>query len=162
MREPFQREERGFQVNALLSWYDSSERALPWLVKSLKGQEDAAVWRQIATLFLQVFGVPQAQALVPVPSAHSRGLARALSELSGLPIHDVLIATKPSGQKRLNRGERQRIGFAIQGDCSKYTSVIVCDDVVTTGATARAAMRALGLPSRSAVWCLVDRRPCGG
>jgi len=161
MREPFHREEDGVAVRALFSWHESTERALPWLVHSLKGQADARVWRPLATMMVHVLGLPQAEALIPIPSDHARGLAGALSALTGIPVRAVLRATRPSGQKLLDRWQRRSIEFTAL-DCTKYTHVILCDDVITTGATARAAFRALGRPGGSAVWCLADRRPCDG
>jgi hypothetical protein len=163
-KEPVVRQENELRVCSLLSWRNDGPRAIPWLVRSLKGREGAQAWRQVAALLMQEFTLPRASVLIPVPSPHALGLARALSACSGLPVQESLRMQRPRAQKRLGRRARQDVGFVRREEnlCTKYTNVVICDDVITTGATARAAFQALGRPVTCEVWCLADRRPCGG
>ncbi len=164
-RESTLRERDRLPVYSMLAWRDSGPRAVPWLVRSLKGCAQAEDWSSVALLMLQTFGLRKFRGIVPIPSPHSLGLARALSHWTGAPILEVLHSGSPSGsQKRRSRRARQAVTFTIDPLAygGSYANVIICDDVVTTGATIRAAYRALGEPRDTQAWCLADRLPCAG
>lgn len=148
-------------VRSMLAWRDSGPAAVPWLVRSLKGRARAEDWSSVALLMLQTFGLCKFRGIVPIPSPHSLGLARALSRWTGIPTLEVLHQVNPSGSQKLrSRRDRQAVTFtseAPQGE--RYANLMICDDVITTGATLRAAFRALGEPRRTQAWCLADRLP---
>ena len=150
---------------SMLAWRDSGPLAVPWLVRSLKGRERAQDWNSVALLMLQTIGRHRFRGIVPIPSPHSLGLARALSHWTRLPIFEVLHSVNPPGsQKRRTRQQRQAVTFTsdppVHGGI--YANLMICDDVITTGATLRAAYRALGEPRETQAWCLADRLPRAG
>ena len=166
LREPFTRKEPGYAVRSLFAWRAESPPALGWLVRSLKKQADGVPWLELAAGMVDRFGPVVAPIFVPIPSLgpnHAVGLSRALAHWTGGPVVRALGVALKRGQKYRSRADRQdvvldRLDWTY---CTKFTNVIIVDDIVTTGATTRAAYHALGRPKNCEVWCLMDRRPCG-
>ncbi len=168
LQTPYVRREEPFRIRSLFTWGEDSGRALPWLLHSLKGSADPERWLPLAQLFVRQFRSSPTAQLLPVPGQtadHAAGWAQALSLASGLKLAPPLLRRLNESswiQKRLVRRERQKIRFAATQPCMKYTPLVLVDDVITTGSTARAVYTALNRPLGFEVWCLVDRRPCGG
>ncbi|MBX3020416.1 MAG: ComF family protein [Bdellovibrionales bacterium] len=170
-REPIVRLTNHFPIRSLFSWHKDDWPGLRWWIMALKHKEDFAYWKEAAVWMLQTYPFPDRRAvLVPIPSLagenHALGLARALSHYTGWPIDQRLKLTEQKAQKDLSRKERTLRFFERDIDrgldqlCSKYMDTLIIDDVVTTGATAKAAYQALQRPRNTQVWCLLDRRPC--
>lgn len=164
LREPVVRDEKLYRIHSLFSWRELSPPALAWMVKSLKNQEWPDRWFELVIEMAWQFGPLNEAVFVPVPSTkrnHALGLARALSRMTGFPVEEALGPGDDHEQKLRTRVERQEVHFErrLWNFCREYTNVIVVDDVVTTGATIRAAFHALGRPRKFQGWCLLDRRP---
>ena len=164
--EPFARLEGSFPTYSVFTWRRDGWRGLNWWLYALKNKEASPFWREPAVWALDVFGPPKDAVLVPVPSRHrhnhARGFARELGRWSGCPVIEALetVGRADAAQKRLSRSRRRSRRFRSSSVKIKPgLSVILVDDVITSGATAEAAYRALNKPARFRVWCLADRRP---
>lgn len=145
------------------------------LVKALKYRHAKAVVPVMAARLRPLVSgleqrVPRGNPLlVPVP-LHPRRLrerghnqsaliAEALSESTGLPLSTALIRTRHTrAQTGLGRAERRRNvegAFEWTGGSLRGTTVVLVDDVCTTGATLAACASACRDAGAAAVWGLV-------
>jgi predicted amidophosphoribosyltransferase len=163
MRESTFRDFKDYSSKSVFSWRTDSAIAFSWLIHSLKQKEDSRYWRPFAQWMVEN-EFPTRASLVPVPSFgkpnHALGFAKAIQECTGWSVLEGLSTEQQGPQKFLRREQRGNRRFSWKGDPPSLGPLILVDDVLTTGATARAVYRALGAPKAFKVWCLLDRRPC--
>ncbi|HZH43482.1 MAG TPA: ComF family protein [Lysobacter sp.] len=135
------------------------EGGLRRLLPRAKFHGDLAAARLLSGLMAERWrDVPRPQALVPVPLHAARlrrrgydqalELAKPLARALGMPLRaDALRRVRDTAaQSDLSAAQRRRNlrdAFAVRADATLPAHVAVFDDVMTTGATAHAAVRAL-------------------
>ena len=164
----------GIPVRSLCDWTPGESDEFSNWILSLK-HSPKRKWSRLADLFVQHhiadLGRSVPWLLIPCPNAnksrdHALKWAQAIAFYSFGPLTQALeIEKKPASgpQKRKTHKERRTIEFALSEKLTdrkhldRFEKIIFLDDVVTSGATAKAAHRALGSPEKFEVWCLGHR-----
>lgn len=155
-------------IQSLFRWSPVGPRCMAVLARALKNSQKED-WLPFAEWFAQRLAIPPGGVIVPAPPRkwgcqdHAWGWAWALSTVTGLPLRSPLMRVHTRSQKDLSRLARAQIRIELaeaEWNCSDYRSVIVVDDVVTTGSTVKACYTALGRPPNSIVWTVFGRMPC--
>lgn len=160
-------QKKAIPIISLFDWIPNESRKLSLLITLLKnGQPESAFKfysRMLANELIK-YNLPDA-VIVPAPAKnpelkdHAFVLAKSLSEQLQLPMKSILL--RPEGhaeQKELGRSERFKKELLNPEKFSTSKTLIFIDDVVTTGATAVAAYKALSRPQSFLVCCLASRR----
>lgn len=140
-------------------WKDSGERRLAQVMAEIMAQAVPPAWTAARP------------AVVPVPASaravrrrgfdHGLELARAVAEQLDLPLSELLARPHSVDQRKLTRKERlenMEGRFRALPGADAPTTVILTDDVLTTGATLYAATDALLEAGTQEVWCLTFSR----
>ncbi len=157
-------------VRALFLWTRHSDRDLRPLIYALKGGSQRTAFTLLAQEFSYLLSETRYRGseetvIIPAPRRrvfkdHAYRWAEALGEIWQWPVCDILGQNDQDlrgSQKQRRRQERDQIKFKLKERLTLRTRVVFVDDVITTGATARAAYEALGEPERFETWVLVAR-----
>lgn len=137
-----------------------------WL-KSQKRSED--LWSELGSQWMQVHWEKVAAlvrrypnlVIVPCPSlsgrVHAQLFAEALGRILQRPVYDCLRIREELHQKDLSRRERLFRNFYRPHQLPQDAAVVFVDDIMTTGGTTRAAIKALKPFAMVEVWCLTHR-----
>ncbi|MCY4512538.1 MAG: hypothetical protein OXB86_02490 [Bdellovibrionales bacterium] len=153
----------------LFDWYEENDLFMRRFVSSLKGGGPNFIFKRMALecfpRFLYTRGFPKKTnfVFVPAPSRspnrpdHALELARAFGFYFGGEVYSVLQRVSRFSQKLKNKSERSQIQI-LSNKSLKNKNVIFIDDILTTGATARAAFKAMGCPKKFVICTLAWKR----
>lgn len=157
----------GFPLLSLFDWRDNS-LALPRLVMALKQGEHSMLWDFLADIFVDQLGSFRVQLnhplFVPIPSRstqqqdHASLWAKALQQRLGGKVGGLLTRADETQQKKKNREERAQIQFVRVGCLgNSFSTVVLVDDLVASGATMKAAMAQFSREKQVFAFSLVRR-----
>ena len=141
----------------LLDW-SPDDRFIDCLVYSLKGKGLHETYEKIALIF-SIFKEIRAPGYIYYPSKgkvdHGSQWGSSFAEIFDCP-SEALLMEEGGKQALLSRKERAERAFI--PPVKKAQNPCFVDDIVTSGATAKAVYKALGQPVKLTVWSLFYRR----
>lgn len=168
------RMQSSFRHLRLIDWTQENDSFIRAVLMSLKGPRRSLFFQVLAKeFFMRVQYLPSLKKdhpliLIPCPSKdfskdHGFFWAQVLGEQFGLPVHQALSPLDSHASQKAKklslRGDRK---FLLEVDerSLKDKNLVFVDDVVTSGATAKAAYLALGRPESFMVWSIFWRKKC--
>lgn len=151
------------KVRSLFLWKEK-ESIVGDLIHALKGGTPKDVLQRLSIEMCMKFFTQKDCIVIPVPSSkvgekdHAFYMAKTISETLDLELWDGLIwQNKIGNQKFLKKTERfvSQMEKTERINCKKH--IILIDDLVTTGATALAAHKAIKGLNQIEVWALACR-----
>lgn len=167
---PFERViNQRINVNSLFDWRPDEDDLMSLTIMGLKSQEDYRLWIPFAKQILENDDWQGNFVVVPVGTGrvrnHSLGLARAISNLSGFQVQDVigvaktLAPTKSRFQTLSERTQTSSKKFYVKNTLSVGAdqAVLVVDDVVTTGRSIESVQKLINMENKTKIWTLASR-----
>jgi predicted amidophosphoribosyltransferase len=162
----------------LLYWEPQQSDSVSFLLRQLKDHRQSVAWRFYAEDFWQAylqkknFEIKPQTLLVPSPSKsplevdHAYLFCQALSEVSGIEMLPLLRRdSKNYDQKKKSKKQRKEITLYLREKISpsifEKRHIILVDDILTTGETAKAASKALRGSLSFEAWVLAYRSTLG-
>ncbi len=166
------------QTRFLFPWIRDRSPQVSKLVQGLKYGLNRKLWNWLSKEFIRAHGAAvmnliQGTVLIPVPPSkhdqqdHAFFWAQALSNDLSIPLAIGGNFQKGPPQKRLSKNQRLSRTITGEFEVSEHvTNAIIIDDILTTGATARAVIRQVDSersvrgqpPLNWEVWVLAYRR----
>lgn len=157
------------RVRYLFDWIPDSDPALSKILVGLKGGASPESWKKLAVEFLTHHFANlylSGGLIIPIPSRNERAdhaelWGRALSDLMKLRFESPLKHQGLASQKELSAEQRRSIQFDLGDAVNLGSTVVIVDDIFTTGATTHAAVRAVRSavkpPKTLEIWTLAHR-----
>lgn len=179
VHQPEKLEKSELHFRYLLRWVPGASDILSRYVYLLKSSWAEPLWHEIARYFISQKSVSKKTIFVPIPSqkkrCHSQYFAQALAEQSGGTVMTLLKIDDSDEieQKAKSREQRHKIRFSLNEEFTEqinqmqglYLSLIIVDDVITTGASFEAAYNVLKTaklcPKDIELWTAFRREPLG-
>ena len=148
-------EKSGLRYRNLFNWIPGASDVLSKYIYLLKSPLAEPLWHELARYFLSQKEIINQQntIFIPIPSRkkrkHSTYFAEALAEQCGGTVLSVLSVQSADQveQKAKNREQRHRISFSLNEEFTEQLrlaqTIIIVDDVITTGASFEAAYNVL-------------------
>jgi len=168
--------QNGLRIYPLLIWQKSGSFFVDQLIYSLKGGRGFPhVFKWLATVFEAKMDLSRQPKLLICPP--KRPMSRrgpdhaqlwtqslAMAHRQSISLSPFSVAEDPA-QKGKNLRERRKTSAPqkrkvfVRGSarCFRHRQVIFCDDVCSSGSTAKASLKAYGAPLKSVVWCVAYR-----
>ena len=166
------RVQNGLTHIRLFDWYEENDFFIRLLLNSLKKGAPEFIFNELSQELLRriihVRSLRTNNVIIPAPAEkshfkdHAFCLASSLANLTGYSVQSPLsrVTADEGGklrkQKLQSKAERRKVHFQTKKYFS-YKSCIFVDDILTTGATALAAYKALNKPSSFLVMTLAWR-----
>lgn len=155
----------------LLDWHEDNQKLIKLFIESLKQGGPDFIFKRLGLEMLSRFiNIPlwdkkQYPIFIPSPSRtkkredHAFMLAQALSFYFNGELQPILIRDQSSlPQKKKSKRERTHIQIKRKDSLFLKRPLVFVDDVLTTGATARAVFQTLNKPNNFSIFTLAWRR----